>query len=210
MLKKTRYTQRYMKLDVSRFCEPDSHSGANVIKPGESGFTISGPVYFKQLRRGGRTGKEEPSSQVGRPRTWERLDQIRSDEYQVDVTSVQLGRGQHDTQKPNPAAPIPPPKQPANPNRQRARAKHRQDLQTNSRQIRKHPPPIRLAILLPQLGRRRRAVGRAIRTPGLIQEIRRIGQVVGVREEAIVEVRALEDEVDQRVKEVPDEENAEF
>ena len=33
MLKKTRYTQRYMKLLVSRFGFPDSHSGAKVMKP---------------------------------------------------------------------------------------------------------------------------------------------------------------------------------
>ena len=34
ILKKTRYTQRYMKLLVSRLGDPLSHSGAKVMKPG--------------------------------------------------------------------------------------------------------------------------------------------------------------------------------
>jgi len=33
VLKKIRYTQRYMKLLVSKFGLPVSHSGANVMKP---------------------------------------------------------------------------------------------------------------------------------------------------------------------------------
>lgn len=109
----------------------------------------------------------------------------------------------------------------ADPERQWSRHQHRQQLKADDRQICPTPPLIRLRIFLPQPTEGRGPIIRAIQQVLFAQPVHiwrreqrdllrlslrgeRGGQSVG-DEEAVPEKAALEDEVYERVEQVPDE-----
>lgn len=141
----------------------------------------------------------------------------------IPLTTINLRRRQHRAPKPHPSL-IPTPYQPAHIHRQRASHKHSQQLQTNNRLVRARPPPIRPRILHPQPRQKPFPIPASVhaicsgspaparREPGAITTTRhsgRSGQGRGA-EEGVVEEGPLENGVRERVKGVPDEEQAQF
>ena len=106
----------------------------------------------------------------------------------------------------------------AYPDRQRTRDEHGQQLQADDRDIAAAPSLIGSCIFPPQRAHRRGSVRRAVDILAVAQEEDILWEVFGsfhaglgeraATEEALPEVAALEDEMDQGVGRVPDEEEA--